>query len=144
MLHLGETSKVCGKQGSVQHDVLIYHDLNFKRGKVRNINLARLQFLFQNVEYVNHDGKIRKSRLNLSGFWGVARHMYYVFEIMLAMSWSLPAIHYGITPFFYVIFLVILLIHRTFRDEEKCSNKYGDGWKLYCEKVPYRYIPGIF
>ena len=80
----------------------------------------------------------------LSGFWGVARHMNYVFEIMLAFSWSLPAIHYGMTPFYYVFFLIILLVHRTFRDEEKCSKKYGKGWENYCEKVPYRLIPGIF
>jgi 7-dehydrocholesterol reductase len=99
---------------------------------------------FLAVEYKNHDGKVRKSRLLLSGFWGLARHMNYVFEIMLAFSWSLPAIHYGISPFFYVIFLIILLVHRTFRDEEKCSNKYGKGWETYCEKVPYRLIPGIF
>ena len=98
---------------------------------------------YQAVEYKNHDGKIRKSRLLLSGFWGLARHMNYVFEIMLATSWSLPAIHYGVTPFYYVIFLVVLLIHRTFRDEEKCSNKYGKGWDSYCEKVPQRFIPGI-
>merc|ERR1712038_834619 len=98
---------------------------------------------FVAVEYKNHEGKIRKSRLLLSGFWGVARHMNYVFEIMLAFSWSLPAIHYGITPFAYVIFLIILLVHRTFRDEEKCSNKYGKGWDNYCEKVPQRFIPGI-
>ena len=100
--------------------------------------------MLQAVEYKNHEGKIRKSRLLLSGFWGVARHMNYVFEIMLAFSWSLPAIHYGITPFAYVIFLIILLVHRTFRDEEKCSQKYGKGWETYCEKVPYRLIPGIF
>jgi len=99
---------------------------------------------FLAVEYKNHEGKIRKSRLMLSGFWGVARHMNYVFEIMLAFSWSLPAIHYGMTPFYYVFFLIILLVHRTFRDEEKCSNKYGKGWENYCEKVPYRLIPGIF
>ena len=79
----------------------------------------------------------------LSGFWGLARHMNYVFEIMLATCWSLPAAHYGVVPFAYVIFLTILLVHRTFRDEEKCSAKYGDGWKQYCQIVPYRFIPYI-
>ena len=29
--------------------------------------------------------------LRLSGFWGISRHMNYVFELMLALSWSLPA-----------------------------------------------------
>jgi hypothetical protein len=47
-----------------------------------------------------------------SGFWGLSRHMNYVFELMLALSWSLPAIGYGVFPFFYFVFLVILLVHR--------------------------------
>lgn len=86
----------------------------------------------------------KRSRLLTSGFWGIARHLNYVFEILLALSWSLPSIHYGIVPFAYVIFLCGLLIHRTFRDEEKCSQKYNKYWDEYCQIVPYRMIPGIF
>ena len=100
-------------------------------------------YLFQEVEYKDHLGKTKKSKLLLSGFWGLARHMNYVFEIMLATSWSLPALRYGILPFLYVFFLVILLVHRTFRDEEKCLAKYGEGWKKYCKAVPYRFIPYV-
>jgi len=99
---------------------------------------------FLEVKYTSHDGVVKKSRLMLSGFWGVARHLNYVFEILLAASWSLPAAHHGVAPFFYVIFLVILLVHRTFRDEEKCAAKYGDGWTKYCQAVPYRFIPYLF
>jgi len=99
---------------------------------------------FLEVKYTNHDGNVKKSRLMLSGFWGVARHMNYVFEILLSLSWSLPAAHYGITPFLYFFFTIILLVHRTFRDEEKCSAKYGDGWTKYCQAVPYRFIPYVF
>ena len=32
----------------------------------------------------------------------------------------------------------------TFRDDLKCSIKYGDYWKQYCKKVPYKIIPFIF
>jgi len=99
---------------------------------------------FVEVEYKTNDGKKKRSKLLISGFWGISRHMNYVFELMLALSWSLPARHYGPVPFFYVIFLAILLIHRTFRDEEKCSAKYGKGWEKYCQMVPYRMIPYIF
>ena len=102
-----------------------------------------LSCFFQEVKYTNHDGQVKRSKLMLSGFWGLARHMNYVFEILLASSWSLPALHYGVVPFAYVIFLIILLVHRTFRDEEKCSAKYGDGWEQYCKIVPYRFIPYI-
>jgi len=96
------------------------------------------------VEYRTHDGKKKKSKLLISGFWGLSRHMNYVFELMLAFSWSLPAIGYGVYPFFYFIFLVILLVHRTFRDDEKCLAKYGEGWKEYCKHVPYRMLPLVF
>ena len=80
----------------------------------------------------------------LSGFWGVARHTNYVFEILLALTWSLPAAEYGVTPFAYVAFLVVLLVHRTFRDDEKCRAKYGKGWDEYCQRVPYKMIPYVF
>ena len=38
--------------------------------------------------------------------------MNYVFELMLALSWSGPALGYGVVPFFYWWFLLILLVHR--------------------------------
>lgn len=76
--------------------------------------------------------------------WGLARHLNYVFELMLALSWSLPTLGHGVLPFVYFWFLLVLLVHRVFRDEEKCRNKYGAGWELYCNQVPYRMIPGIF
>ena len=77
--------------------------------------------------------------------------MNYVFELMLALSWSLPSLGNNagtslarISPFFYFFFLLILLVHRTFRDEEKCSEKYGEGYQKYCQEVKYRMIPFVF
>jgi len=99
---------------------------------------------FVQVEYKTSDGKKKKSKLLISGFWGLARHLNYVFELMLALSWSLPSLGHGVLPFSYFWFLLILLVHRVFRDEEKCGAKYGPGWAAYCAKVPYRMIPGLF
>jgi len=96
------------------------------------------------VQYTNYQGEVQKSKLLISGFWGIARHTNYVFELCLALSWSLPGLGQGIYTFFYFIFLFILLTHRTLRDEEKCAAKYGEGWKKYCKKVPYRMIPYLF
>jgi len=96
------------------------------------------------VEYITHEGKKKKSKLLISGFWGVSRHLNYVWELMLALSWSLPGLGNGPWTFLYFYFLVILLVHRTFRDEEKCSKKYGAGWTEYCKQVPYRMIPYVF
>ncbi|XP_066951354.1 uncharacterized protein [Macrobrachium rosenbergii] len=87
---------------------------------------------------------IRHSKLSTSGFWGTARHLNYVFEILSAVAWCLPGLGYGVWPFLYAIFLTVLLVHRVFRDEEKCSAKYGVMWEKYCSAVPYRMVPGIF
>lgn len=87
---------------------------------------------------------IRHSKLLTSGFWGTARHLNYLFEILAALSWCLPGLGYGVWPFLYAIFLTVLLIHRVFRDEEKCKAKYGVSWEKYCRVVPYRMIPFIF
>ena len=105
---------------------------------------------------------MNNSVATLSGFWGLSRHLNYVFELMLAATWSCPALGYGLYPWFYWWFLLILLVHRsgvlsflsshsaltatcrTFRDEEKCRAKYGSGWTEYCSQVQYRMIPFVF
>ncbi|EGY15911.1 7-dehydrocholesterol reductase [Verticillium dahliae VdLs.17] len=36
------------------------------------------------------------------------------------------------------------VVHRCFRDEARCKEKYGDTWDEYCKIVKWRMIPGIF
>ncbi|ODN02551.1 7-dehydrocholesterol reductase [Orchesella cincta] len=94
------------------------------------------------VSYKTADGQPRNSKLLISGWWGVARKINYTFELLAAFLWSVEAgFQYGVWPFLYFIFLTVLLIHRVFRDEEKCKTKYGRGWDTYCSKVPYRLLP---
>ncbi len=93
--------------------------------------------------YTTEDGVKRENLLLASGFWGISRHFHYVPEILGAFFWTLPVLFTHVLPWFYVIFLTILLTHRAFRDEERCRLKYGDDWKRYSEKVPYRIVPGI-
>ena len=96
------------------------------------------------AQYTLESGEKRESLLLYSGWWGVARHFHYLPEILLAFFWSVPAGLTHLMPFSYTIFLVILLVHRTYRDDEKCSAKYGSWWEAYCKHVPYKIIPGIF
>jgi len=97
------------------------------------------------VSYLTVAGTKKDTNLMLSGWWGLARKINYTFELMAAFFWSCPAgLQYGVWPFIYFLFLVILLVHRIFRDEEKCLEKYGRGWNEYCKKVPHRLIPYIF
>lgn len=90
------------------------------------------------------NGEEKHGKLLISGFWGTSRHANYVFELMLSIAWCLPAVKISFVPFLYPIFLFILLVHRTFRDEKKCKEKYGIYWDNYCEIVKWRFIPYIF
>lgn len=95
------------------------------------------------AEYTSGDS-IRKSLLLLDGWWGVSRHFHYMPEILGSFFWSLPALNTGLVgPYFYVIFLTILLTDRAFRDDDRCRKKYGPYWQQYCDEVPYKIVPYI-
>lgn len=95
------------------------------------------------AEYATADGTKKTNLLLASGFWGIARHFHYVPEILAAFFWSCATGFQFFAPFFYVSFLTILLTHRAFRDDTKCSNKYGKYWEEYRKLVPYKIIPGL-
>ena len=90
------------------------------------------------------DGQEKETKLLTSGWWGISRHMNYTFEIGLSACWSAVGYQLGIPPFAYLAYIIALLVHRLYRDEEKCRQKYGKYWEEYCEKVKYRLIPGIY
>ncbi|XP_020975962.1 7-dehydrocholesterol reductase isoform X2 [Arachis ipaensis] len=94
--------------------------------------------------YTTSSGETKRSLLLTSGWWGLARHFHYVPEILSAFFWTVPALFHHFLPYFYVIFLTILLFDRAKRDDDRCRSKYGKYWKLYCDKVPYRIIPGVY
>jgi protein-S-isoprenylcysteine O-methyltransferase Ste14 len=83
------------------------------------------------------------SKLLISGWWGVARHINYTGDWLMGLSWCLPCGFHHPLPYFYAIYFAILLIHRAQRDDEKCRKKYKKDWEKYCQLVPYQLIPGI-
>ncbi|MGE4574599.1 MULTISPECIES: 7-dehydrocholesterol reductase [Parachlamydia] len=93
------------------------------------------------ANYTTGDGKQKKNILLASGWWGISRHFHYVPEILGAFFWSVPALFANFLPYFYVVFLTILLIERAFRDDRRCALKYGEDWETYCKHVPYKIIP---
>ena len=95
------------------------------------------------AKYTTAKGEERSSLLLASGWWGLARHFHYVTEILASFFWALPALDSGFTPYFYVIYLTILLTDRAYRDDERCRSKYGRYWDQYCSKVPAMIIPGL-
>ena len=95
------------------------------------------------AEYETAQGDSKKSILLASGWWGISRHFHYLPEIMAAFFWTLPALFEHALPYFYVVFLTILLIHRSLRDEQRCLEKYGEYWKEYCKRVPNQIFPTV-
>ena len=88
----------------------------------------------------------KTSLLLASGFWGVARHFQYFFELTAAWSWCLLANPFqnGILVLCYATFLTYLLIDRAERDSKKCHLKYGKYYEEYCQLVPYKILPGVY
>jgi 7-dehydrocholesterol reductase len=90
------------------------------------------------AEYIS-GGEKKQNLLLTSGWWGLSRHFHYVPEIMASFFWCLPAWNSGyIIPYFYAFpYLTLLLLDRAYRDDARCSQKYGKHWAKYCEKVGF-------
>ncbi len=84
------------------------------------------------------------SLLLTSGWWGMARHMNYFGDLMIALSWCLPAAFGSPIPYFHIVYFTILLLHREKRDDAMCLAKYGEDWLRYRKKVPWRIVPKIY
>lgn len=82
--------------------------------------------------------------LIVSGWWGFVRRPNYLGDIIMAFSWALLCGFESCIPYFYPIYLTILLIHRERRDSNLCRQKYGRDWDIYCSRVPYRIIPYVY
>lgn len=95
--------------------------------------------------YKTSNGQENITFLVVTGWMSIASNINYLFEILATLWWtcafSVPSNIYCYT---YVIFLTTLLIHRTYRLEKKCSEKYRRSWKLYRNLVPYKIIPYVF
>lgn len=79
-----------------------------------------------------------------SGWWGIARHLNYLGDLMMGLAWCLPTGFEHPLPYFYIVYFLILLIHRERRDHAMCLRKYGRDWEAYCQRVPWRILPGVY
>lgn len=80
------------------------------------------------------------------GFWGVARHVNYLGEILEAVGVVLALGHPwdAWLPWLYPLFYVALLVQRERDDDERCRQKYGVLWGEYCQRVPRRIVPLVY
>ncbi|KAG5290875.1 7-dehydrosterol-delta 7-reductase [Histoplasma capsulatum G186AR] len=95
-------------------------------------------------KYKTTDGSTHKSIILCSGWWGVVRHANYLGDLILSYAMCATCGFTHLLPWTYAIFMTTILVHRCYRDEQRCARKYGKTWEEYCEKVRWRIIPGIF
>ncbi|OWB56547.1 hypothetical protein B5S28_g2453 [[Candida] boidinii] len=112
----------------------IFHSSNTQKSEFRQGKLPHLKSLQTK----------RGTKLLIEGWWGLAQHINYFGDVLMAISWSLPTGFNTPLTYFYVIYFTSLLLHRQIRDEEKCSKKYDKDWEEYKKLVPYKFIPYIF
>jgi hypothetical protein len=86
----------------------------------------------------------RGTRLLISGYWGMARHINYLGDWIMGLAWCLPCGFGSIVPYFYSLYFASLLMHRERRDEAACRSKYGTDWGKYCSIVPWRIVPFVY
>ncbi|XP_077567684.1 delta(14)-sterol reductase LBR [Stigmatopora nigra] len=82
--------------------------------------------------------------LLVSGWWGIVRHPNYLGDLLMALAWSIPCGFSHLLPWYYMIYFIILLVHRDSRDMSNCRRKYGSAWDEYCRTVRYRIIPRVY
>jgi len=84
------------------------------------------------------------NKLLVSGWWKYCRKPNYTADFTMSFLWGAIVGSASPIPYFYPVFFITVLVHRCGRDFERCAIKYGDDWKRYCEKVPYKFIPYVY
>ncbi|GAB7357364.1 hypothetical protein MBLNU459_g8310t2 [Dothideomycetes sp. NU459] len=82
-------------------------------------------------------------RIMVDGWFAIVRKPNYVPDMFFSMSWGLITGFKSFHPWFYFIFFMVMIIHRTGRDVSRCRRKYGEAWKRYEKEVPYLFIPYV-
>lgn len=84
------------------------------------------------------------SKLIVSSWWGIARHINYFGDWIVCLAYSLPTGFNTPITYYFPLFFATLLIHRNSRDEAKCKEKYQETWEEYKKQVPYALIPYVY
>lgn len=83
-------------------------------------------------------------KILVSGFWGVGRKLNYTGEILVYWSFTLLSGGASFVPYLLPTWLLCLLIHRAWRDDKKCREKYGPLWEAYCKRATFKMIPFVY
>ncbi|KAL6788798.1 ergosterol biosynthesis ERG4/ERG24 [Trichoderma sp. SZMC 28012] len=79
----------------------------------------------------------------VDGWFAIIRKPNYVPDMFFSMAWGLITGFKSPFPWFYFVFFMVMIIHRTRRDIMRCRRKYGEAWTRYEKQVPYIFIPYV-
>jgi len=83
-------------------------------------------------------------KLLVSGFWGIGRKLNYTGELCMYYAWTLLCGFDSLVPYALPLWLMAFLMHRARRDEQRCQQKYGALWTLYCRRARFRMLPYLY
>jgi len=69
------------------------------------------------------------------------RKIHYTMDVVMALCWGLACGFGSFLPYWYPVWITIVVLQRAARDIEHCKEKYGDEWKEYEKLCPYLFIP---
>lgn len=119
----------------------LFRGTNIQKHHFRKNPEARLKWSRAKPDYIR---TATGSTLLVNGFWGWARHLNYLGDLMMGLAWCLTTGFYSVLPYFYIIYFTLLLVHRERRDHVMCATKYGRDWDTYCARVKWRILPGVY
>ncbi|KAI5841821.1 ergosterol biosynthesis ERG4/ERG24 [Morchella snyderi] len=129
----------------------IFDTCNSQKNRFRQMEKGTLiarksfpQLPWQTIENPTYIKCKNGGTLLTSGWYGLARKVHYTADFCQMTSWGLICGFNSPIPWFLPCFFITMILHRAWRDTERCAKKYGEDWEEYKRQVPYLFIPYIF
>ncbi|KJK67397.1 Ergosterol biosynthesis ERG4/ERG24 family protein [Aspergillus parasiticus SU-1] len=109
---------------------------------VHDVGDEKAQFI--RASYKTTDGVERESLLLCSGPWKHIRHPNYLGLLVLTYAMCGLCGTGALLPWTEAAFATAFLAYRCTMDERNCVRKYGKDWEVYCRRVRWRLVPGLY